>query len=191
MCSLERSNNRLQRLALRAAAEPRAGIPHGILVYHLFVDTEDTDRGVLASAVAASVAEGVGGYLWARGADLSAGSATTIATLGDYGLLEGLGFASVSEYYDRDRNRAAAASMLMGSAAGLAAGSAYYGYNNYPYYGDNTYYDDSYAYAPVYDGDAVNVTGADDAASCAARFRSYDPASGTYLAYDGQRYACP
>lgn len=27
--------------------------------------------------------------------------------------------------------------------------------------------------------------------SCAQRYKSYDPASGTYLAYDGQRYACP
>jgi hypothetical protein len=26
---------------------------------------------------------------------------------------------------------------------------------------------------------------------CAQRFRSYDPASGTYLANDGNRYACP
>ncbi len=26
--------------------------------------------------------------------------------------------------------------------------------------------------------------------SCAQRFRSYDPASGTYLGYDGQRHAC-
>lgn len=27
--------------------------------------------------------------------------------------------------------------------------------------------------------------------SCAARFRSYDPASGTYLGYDGARHPCP
>lgn len=26
---------------------------------------------------------------------------------------------------------------------------------------------------------------------CAQRFRSYDPASGTYLGYDGQRHSCP
>ena len=29
------------------------------------------------------------------------------------------------------------------------------------------------------------------AASCEARFRSYDPASGTYLGYDGMRHPCP
>jgi hypothetical protein len=26
---------------------------------------------------------------------------------------------------------------------------------------------------------------------CAQRFRSYDPASGTYMGYDGQRHPCP
>jgi hypothetical protein len=29
------------------------------------------------------------------------------------------------------------------------------------------------------------------AADCAARFRSYDPASGTYLGFDGRRRPCP
>ena len=28
-------------------------------------------------------------------------------------------------------------------------------------------------------------------AYCSQRFKSYDPRSGTYLAYDGQRYPCP
>jgi hypothetical protein len=30
-----------------------------------------------------------------------------------------------------------------------------------------------------------------DEAYCVQRFKSYDPASGTYLGYDGQRHACP
>ena len=29
-----------------------------------------------------------------------------------------------------------------------------------------------------------------DGASCAGRYRSYDPASGTFLGYDGRRHAC-
>jgi hypothetical protein len=33
--------------------------------------------------------------------------------------------------------------------------------------------------------------GSDADAYCAARFRSYDPRSGTYLGYDGLRHACP
>jgi hypothetical protein len=31
----------------------------------------------------------------------------------------------------------------------------------------------------------------DPVSYCVQRFRSYDPASGTYLGYDGQRHACP
>jgi hypothetical protein len=29
------------------------------------------------------------------------------------------------------------------------------------------------------------------ASDCAARFHSYDPASGTYLGFDGRRHPCP
>lgn len=43
------------------------------------------------------------------------------------------------------------------------------------------YYDYGYE-APTYDS-AV--------AYCLQRFRSYDPASGTYLGYDGRRHPCP
>jgi hypothetical protein len=30
-----------------------------------------------------------------------------------------------------------------------------------------------------------------DDAYCSSRFRSYDPASGTYMGYDGKRHSCP
>ena len=40
----------------------------------------------------------------------------------------------------------------------------------------------AYAFAP----NAGNGT-----ASCEQRFRSYDPASGTYLGFDGLRHPCP
>ncbi|ABD87499.1 BA14K family protein [Rhodopseudomonas palustris] len=33
--------------------------------------------------------------------------------------------------------------------------------------------------------------GADADAYCSQRFKSYDPGSGTYLGYDGQRHPCP
>jgi len=83
-----------------------------------------------------------------------------------------------------------------GFAAGLAAGSALgYGYGGY--YGDPTYYDD-YATNDYYDngypGDVGSpgyvVSGVVDPAYCAQRYRSYDPASGTYLGYDGLRHPC-
>jgi hypothetical protein len=78
-----------------------------------------------------------------------------------------------------------------GFAAGAAIGGlgsyAYYdgGYYNDPYYyGDDSYYDEP-SVAVVQDG------GGDSAGYCAQRYRSYDPASGTYLGYDGQRHPCP
>ena len=80
---------------------------------------------------------------------------------------------------------------------GVGFGAPYYddyAYAGYPY--DNAYYNDPY-YSDTfaYDtGPSVAVTvapGADDPAYCAQRFRSYDPASGTYLGYDGMRHPCP
>jgi hypothetical protein len=71
-------------------------------------------------------------------------------------------------------------------------GSGYYGSSYYGsgYYGsgyDPGYYSYSYA-AP---GGYVAAAPGEDAAYCAQRFRSYDPASGTYLGYDGYRHPCP
>jgi hypothetical protein len=79
-----------------------------------------------------------------------------------------------------------------GFAAGATVGAlgsyAYYGggpyYGDPYYYGDDSYYDDSAAVAVVPD------TGGDPA-YCAQRYQSYDPASGTYLGYDGLRHPCP
>lgn len=45
-----------------------------------------------------------------------------------------------------------------------------------------------YAYVPEYD---YGTAPGGDNAYCAQRFRSYDPASGTYLGYDGLRHPCP
>ena len=38
-------------------------------------------------------------------------------------------------------------------------------------------------------GPAIPDSGA-NGASCAQRYRSYDPASGTFLGYDGRRHEC-
>jgi hypothetical protein len=77
-----------------------------------------------------------------------------------------------------------------GFAAGAALGS-------YAYYGGGPYYDDYYYgdYGPDYYESDVAVpvapVGGDAVAYCESRFRSYDPASGTYLGYDGMRHPCP
>jgi hypothetical protein len=81
-----------------------------------------------------------------------------------------------------------------GFVAGLAAGSALgYGYGYGGYY-DPSYYGDVYAYDDGDDGGyaapGVVVSGGVDPAYCAQRYRSYDPASGTYLGYDGLRHPC-
>jgi hypothetical protein len=91
-----------------------------------------------------------------------------------------------------------------GPAAGLAAGAIvggaiaasrpWYGYDydydygpSYNSYGAALGYSD-YGYAP---GGYVTASPGGDVAYCQQRFRSYDPASGTYLGYDGLRHPCP
>lgn len=52
----------------------------------------------------------------------------------------------------------------------------------------------SYAYQPGYyvdDEPGVVVDNSQDDAYCSQKYRSYDPGSGTYLGYDGQRHPCP
>lgn len=71
---------------------------------------------------------------------------------------------------------------------GLAAGAVIGGALAAPY----GYYGGPYAYEPDYDyGPGVYAQPDRDDAYCAQRFRSYDPASGTYLGYDGLRHPCP
>lgn len=99
---------------------------------------------------------------------------------------------------------AAAAGIATGAA--IAAGGYGYGYSD-PYYGENyaydPNYDDSYAYdnGVTFDAGLPLVTFNQptlveqapvmgDASYCAQRYRSYDPASGTYLGYDGLRHPC-
>jgi hypothetical protein len=75
-----------------------------------------------------------------------------------------------------------------GPAAGLAAGAIIGGAvaASQPYYSYD--YDPGYYAAP---GGYVAAAPDRDIAYCAQRYRSYDPASGTYLGYDGLRHPCP
>jgi hypothetical protein len=97
---------------------------------------------------------------------------------------------------------AAAAGVATGGAIAAGGYDPYYYGDNYAY--DSGYYGDSYAYdtgvtydaglplvafdqpAPVVEGPVVA-----DASYCVQRYRSYDPASGTYLGFDGLRHPCP
>ena len=71
-------------------------------------------------------------------------------------------------YYRRDRSNALAAGAL-GLATGAIIGGAIA--------------QSQAQAAPVYGGNTASY--------CAQRYRSYDPASGTYLGYDGLRHPCP
>jgi hypothetical protein len=78
-----------------------------------------------------------------------------------------------------------------GVAAGVVAGAAL---GSYAYYNDPYYYGDSGYYADngYDDGTAVVVPGGGgDASYCAQRYRSWDPASQTFLGNDGYRHPCP
>jgi len=76
-------------------------------------------------------------------------------------------------YYSHHYHHGGAA--IAGFAAGALIGGAL---ASRPYY-----YDYAYAPAPSYGSGAVSY--------CMSRFKSYDPASGTYLGYDGYRHPCP
>ena len=106
---------------------------------------------------------------------------------------------------DRGRGFGRGAGFAAGvAAAGVATGAAIaaggYGYGP-DYYGQDyaygpDYYSDSYAYdtgPAVAFEQPVPVEGpvVGDASYCAQRYRSYDPASGTYLGFDGLRHPCP
>jgi hypothetical protein len=86
-----------------------------------------------------------------------------------------------------------------GVSVGIGAGYPYYddyAYNGYPYdssaYYDNPYYSDTYAYDtdPAF-GVTIGTGTGGDIDYCMQRYRSYDPASGTFLGYDGIRHPCP
>ncbi|MGC2081867.1 MAG: BA14K family protein, partial [Bradyrhizobium sp.] len=81
-----------------------------------------------------------------------------------------------------------AAGAFVGGA--LANSYAYYGGPGYYDYGPDYYADNSYYYDDSAPAVEVGVVGG-DASYCAQRYRSYDPASGTYLGYDGERHPCP
>jgi hypothetical protein len=92
--------------------------------------------------------------------------------------------------FDRDHDRGFRRGP--GFGVGFGVGPGYYLYDDYAYY-DDPYYSDTYAYdyetAPAV-GVAVG-TGGGDPEYCMRRYRSYDPASGTFLGYDGIRHPCP
>lgn len=80
-------------------------------------------------------------------------------------------------------------------APGFGGYSDYYNYAPYgDYYADYSSggpgFGDFYNYAPGYVLAAATPAGG-TTAWCEAHFRSFNPATGTYLGFDGMRHACP
>ena len=95
--------------------------------------------------------------------------------------------------HDRDRHRGFIPGAIAGAAIGGAFASNAYGYGG-PDYDYGPTYDDSYYDSGYVDNGAVAVAPGEvgvDSNYCAQRYRTYDPASGTYLGYDGLRHPCP
>lgn len=101
------------------------GIVHGLLAHRLITGGDEDDvpanediRGEVAMAMAFSLAEGIGGYAWATDRGLDMGTTRTIGMAGDFGMLQGLGLAVLTDLEDG----AGAAMTLAGAAGGLALG---------------------------------------------------------------------
>ena len=73
---------------------------------------------------------------------------------------------------------------VLGVTTAMAVRAVAHNYS--PGYSD--YGSSDYAYAP---GPYMGAPAGGSVAYCAQRFRSYDPASGTYIGYDGIRHSCP
>ena len=80
------------------------------------------------------------------------------------------------------------AGALIGGAIASSRGYGYgaYGYAPYGYSGYAPGYDPGYD-----DGYVAVAPGGGGDGYCMQRYRSYDPASGTFLGYDGLRHPCP
>jgi hypothetical protein len=84
------------------------------------------------------------------------------------------------------------AGFLAGAVVGSALARPYYYYGYDPYYYPGPYY--AAPPGPVYGapGPAYGPPVAGDpVAYCKQRYKSYDPATGTYLGFDGVRHPCP
>jgi hypothetical protein len=78
-----------------------------------------------------------------------------------------------------------------GVGAGLLGGAIIGGALAAPYYYGAPYYGPGYYPPPAYGPGYYPAPAGDAAGYCASRYRSYDPATGTFLGHDGLRHHCP
>jgi hypothetical protein len=97
------------------------GILHGWMLTNLLVDNPSV-QGVVFTGIIASIAEGTAGFRWADLTQMSAGTAETIGTCGDFGIGLGFGMAHLAGFFDVENGRGIAGSILLGSGLGLWSG---------------------------------------------------------------------
>jgi hypothetical protein len=156
---------------------------------------------------------GGGGAGVRAGAVRPGGGGGTLRQGGGAGLRVGGGGAPAARFsgggggyrggYDRGYRRDGGGGFVPGAVAGAVTGAVVGGAiasGGYGYYGDPGYYYGAGYDAPGYYDDQYDDEGAvaavpapvgDGVGYCMQTYRSYDPASGTYLGYDGLRHPCP
>lgn len=104
------------------------GTLHGALLPYALGESPP-EKSPVGLAFGLSIAEGIAGFEWAARTQMSEGSAATINTGGDFGMLYGLGF---SHLFDAEGSGRVAAS-LIGAGAGVTAAAIYAPRRNHVY----------------------------------------------------------
>jgi hypothetical protein len=96
------------------------GPVHGLALAALTEPDENKGEHVAFLASVVGISEGVGGYIWAKNANLSDGSAAIIGTGGDFGMAIGFAAGFLGEALGEDEDRLTASGMLLGALGGTA-----------------------------------------------------------------------
>jgi hypothetical protein len=98
------------------------GIVHGMFLYIMAKGEDASGRGIVGFGMLGSLSEAMTFFSLADRSNMSAGTAEVIGIGGDFGIGWGLGAAHLADFFDQDRERSIAGSLLLGSAAGLVGG---------------------------------------------------------------------
>jgi hypothetical protein len=99
------------------------GIAHGMLMPLLIAGDEASYEAVVGAGMLMSIAEGIGGYLWASREQMTAGTSVLIGAAGDFGAGIGVGTAHFTGLLDRhETTRALSGSTLLGAGVGIVSG---------------------------------------------------------------------
>jgi hypothetical protein len=104
------------------------GTLHGALAPYL--ETENPDGHTqLACALGLSLAEGTAGFVWGQASHMRTGTAGTLVTGGDFGMLYGAGIADLAN----STKASSTAGLLIGTAVGMAGASVLDRHRDYSY----------------------------------------------------------